>query len=74
MTVKPQLVWYAARYWFWWGLKDHRGSLCLQSISEDGAGVLTEPNRLHRIVEGDEYTRQMEAINYFQGLNRDTNR
>jgi len=68
MRNKVQLVWYAARYWYWWGLKDHRGSLCLQSITEDGAGVGTEPNRLCRVVTGEEYDKQMAAIEYFRKL------
>ena len=60
-----QLVFYKAAYWDWWGLKDRSGRLSLNHLTRDGEGVAAEPERC-RIVEGDEYTRQMEAIEWFR--------
>ena len=66
--TKLQLVRYRGKYWYWRGLKNHRGELLLDSISKDGEGIGTEPRYSYRIVEGEEYNRQMKAIEYFRSI------
>ncbi len=63
--MKEQLVYHNGAYWSWWGLRDHDGRLCLIDLKDSSGGRGAKPEDC-RIVEGEEYNRQMEAIEWFR--------
>ena len=59
------LVRYQGKYWSWWGQKDAKGHLLLQQLLDTSLGVLADP-RLCKVIEGEEYAEQMDAIRWFR--------
>lgn len=67
MSIRPKLVRYLGWLWKWWGMKDRRGWLDLQHLRHPSQGCLADPDEC-RILEGKEYDKQMEAVEYFENL------
>jgi hypothetical protein len=55
-----EYIYYKGQYWSWYGLKDHRGYLSLESLTEDGSGAQANPTFCHPAPP-----KQVEAIESF---------
>jgi hypothetical protein len=65
--TRPRLIRYEGILWDWWGGTDHQGRLILRHLTVDGYGTAAKQEDCYEIV-GDEYSRQIEAIEYFRAM------